>query len=245
MQDILLSSGIVVKVKQVPNITIYNEVAKHKLKVPQPPIVTLDDGRETENTFSPVYQEAISIFQLQQNNLAFDVILNHAVSIDERLLQDKKWKRQKELLEKNKLLSYHEKEFVAFLKYYALAENFIDRNHLTQNAILHEGLVYDIFNSLIVTRDGYNIHETNLRNAVHVGIEVQPLIVEGCQLVTPVDELNACKENNIDWLKWYQCEVTLQEKAVIIGLHRLNSVIKSHQEDIIQIESEKKNKKKG
>jgi hypothetical protein len=75
--EIMLESGITVFVKQIPNVLIFETLAKLKIPVPQPPIVELDDGRETENTFSPVYQDAITIYQLQMNNLAFDAILSN------------------------------------------------------------------------------------------------------------------------------------------------------------------------
>jgi len=48
----------------------------------------------------------------------------------------------------------------------------------------------------------------------------------------------------VDWIKWYRCEYSLREKATTIGLYRLNRLMESHQEDAVQIESEKRSKKK-
>ena len=94
----MLESGITVFVKQIPNVLIFETLAKLKIPVPQPPIVELDDGRETENTFSPVYQDAITIYQLQMNNLAFDAILEHAIEFDKRHLENRFWKERKRYL---------------------------------------------------------------------------------------------------------------------------------------------------
>lgn len=244
MIDIVLSTGIPVHVKQIPNLIVFKEVNSVGLKIPQPPVVELDDGRMTENTFSPIYQDAITVFQLQQNNLAFDVILDKAVSFDSRLMNNADWRRLKRHLESQKLIQLPKKEEVAFLRFYALGESGFDKHNLTQNAILHESPVLDIFKSLLITRDGYDIHEANIRNAIKVGIDKQPLIVEGCQLVNPLDEREACIESNMDWMKWFRCEYTLEEKAVAVGLSRLARLVNSHTEDVMQIESEKKNKAK-
>ena len=242
--EILLDSGITVFVKQIPNILIFEYLSSLKIPVPQPPVVELDDGRETENTFSPVYQDAITIYQLQMNNLAFDAILEHAIEFDKRLLQNKHWVEKKRYLRNQFFYNREVKEEVSFLRYFALGESWIDKLRLTQNAILHELAVLDIFNSLIVTRDGYDIKEANIKNSIKTGVETHPVIIEGCQLVNPLDELKACKELGLDWIKWYRCEYSLREKATTIGLYRLNRLMESHQEDAVQIESEKRSKKK-
>lgn len=242
--EIMLESGITVFVKQIPNVLIFETLAKLKIPVPQPPIVELDDGRETENTFSPVYQDAITIYQLQMNNLAFDAILEHAIKFDKRHLENRFWKERKRYLRSQFFYNPNIKEEISFLRYFALGDSAKDKLLLTQNAILHEISVFDIFNSLIITRDGYDIKEANIKNSVKTGIDYQAIIIEGCQLVNPLDEIKACKEYGLDWIKWYRCEYSLQEKATVVGLYRLSRLVESHQEDAVQIESEKRNKVK-
>jgi hypothetical protein len=245
MVDMILSSGIPIQVKQIPNLLVFKSVSGAKLQVPQPPIFVLDDGRETENTQHPAYQDAITVFEVQRNNLAFEVLLEHAVTFDKKLLQKQEWKRMYQNLRFQKYLNLPKREDITFLRYFAFGESSEDKNLMTQISILHEQPVFDIFNSILVTRDGYDIHDVNLRNSVDVKIHIQPIVIEGCQLVNPLDEMNACKEAGLDWTKWLACEYTLEQKATVVGLYRLNRVIKAHQEDAVQIESERKNKPKG
>ena len=167
--------AIPIEYSPVSNFLVYREVAKFNLKIPQPPIVELDDGRTTEHTLHPVYQDALTVYQIQQSIYAFDVLLKFAVSFDKRLMyENKEWKNYKKHILKDVV-----DEPVAFLKYFVFAENPTAKNLLTQNVILHEGQVFDIFNMLTVARDGVNIHEAHIRNAVKVDIQVIPLIIEG------------------------------------------------------------------
>lgn len=243
MTELILASGIPIHIKQIPNLLVYKAVSTLGLSIPQPPIVELEDGRETVNTFSPVYQDAIVVYQLQQNNYAFDTILENAVTVDDKYLRSYEWRNMYYELKRQNFFNIPSNEKVCFLRYFALGD--MEKYHITRNAILHEGCVHDIFKSVLITRDGYDIKEANIKNSLNVGIEAQPLIVEGCQLVTPTDEFEACKEVGIDWIKWLHCDYTIEEKASVIGLYRLNRLRQSHVEDVIQIESEKKSKSKG
>lgn len=245
MIELKLASGIHIKVKQIPNVLVYTNVLRFGLEVPEPPIVELEDGRETVNTFSPTYQDAVVVYQLQQNNYAFDVILENAVIVDDFQYSNPEWKETYLHLRRQRFFSIPDSEKVCFLRYFAVGDNHFDKHNITRNAILHEGVVQDIFKSVLITRDGYDIKEANIKNSLHVGIEAQPLIVEGCQLVTPIDEYEACKDIHADWIRWINCEYSIDEKASIVGLYRLNRLRQSHIDDVVQIESEKKSKSKG
>jgi len=241
----LMDLIIPVECSPISNHLIFKEVAKLNLKMPQPPIIELEDGRLQENTFHPLYQDAITVYQIQQSQYAFDALLNCAVKFDIRLMKEnKEWTNYKKYLQMRKdyLLS---NERVAFLKYLVFSDDTKAKKDLTQNVLLHEGQVLDIFNMLTIARDGINIHEAYIKNAVKVDIQIVPLVIEGFQLINPLDEFNACRDNGLDWIKWLRCEYTNEEKASVIALHRLSSIVKSHQEDVVQIESEKKNKTKN
>lgn len=238
-----LKSGIIVNVNQVSNMKIFEDIAALKIPVPQPPIVTLDDGNETINTFDPVYADAITIYKVHLASVAFDVLLANAVEVDSKYLNERSWKSYKRYLENQFFFNKTLPESVSYLRYFALQDSPEDKMFLTQNAILHELAVLDIFNSLSVSRDGYDIKDVQLKHGIKTGIDYQPIVIEGCQLVNPLDEMKACKDNNINWLDWYRCNISLKEKATIIGLWRLNKLIDSHNEDAVQIESEKKSKR--
>lgn len=246
MIDFKLSSGVNISVKQISNHIIFHEVSKSNIVLPLPPLFELDDGRTIEHTQHPLYQEALVVYQLQSSEAAFDAVLKHAVTFDTKLLRHNNiWPRaEKNLRFVGQIKGDNEK--VNFLKFLALAESSIEeKNKIVRSAVLTENDVAEYFLSIQIGRDGINILQANIRNSIDVNISYDTIVIDGIQLVNPLDEIRACKENNIDFLKWIRCEYTLSEKAAIIGLHRLNQRVKSHEEDAIQIESERKSKSKG
>lgn len=245
MIELMLESGIPVIVKQVPNILIFTELNKSNLRVYLPPIYTTDDGFEQENTFSPVYNDAIAIYELTKNNLAFEILLKHAVTFDKRLMSNnKKWQREKHILQSNPLLTIPKDEDIAFLKFYLYGDSYIDKINTTQNALLTEHRVFDTFNAIAITRNGLDIHTVNMKNSVDVDITIHPISIDGLQIVNPLDELECCIETGLEWSKWLSCEYSLEQKAITLGLYRLNRVRKAHSEDAMQIEAEKKSKQR-
>lgn len=243
MFETQLSSGVHIRVREIANSSIWMHLSKSPLVLPLPPIFTLDDGREVEHTQSETYQHALTIYEIVRSEYAFQGVLALAVEFDERILQSKEWKGMWEYLKADKVMDVRSDERTAFLQFYAI-QNAEEKFHITRNAVLNELEVYDIFNSIEVSRDGYNIHRVQMKNSITTGIEVEQLSVEGVPLVNPLDEMAACKELGLSWLEWYNCSYSNKFKANAVGLYRLQKVVSSHQEDAEQIQSEKKNKGK-
>lgn len=235
--------NIKLEVKQIANILIFEEVSKAELQVFLPPLDTSEDGYEIENTFHPIYQDSITVYELLRSNLAFDAILTYAVNFEPKYLKDSNWKKMFEILQSQTFIELHDNEALNFLKFYVLADQTQAKQHLTQLAILHEAKVFDIFKSIQVARSGRSIHEYPIKNSINTGIEPESMVIEGVQLINPLDEYSACVASGMDWSKWISCEYTNQTKAYTVALYRLNKVVDSHQQDAVQIETEAKNKK--
>lgn len=238
----ILSSGIKVNLKEVANIRIYSELSKIHLVEPLPPIFVDDDGIEQENVWHPLYADALNIFAIQKNDAVFSIILDKCVDFDRRLLETDQWKKMYKFFVNDPVIRSKEPEHILFLKNLALGGS--DRFLITRECVLTEHRVFDIFNSITVKRDGVDILKANIRNAVKTNIDMDALIVEGLQLVNPLDEKKACADAGMDWQKWCNCEISMDDKASALALYRLEKIIDTHQNDAVQIESERKSKKK-
>lgn len=243
MKEIKLSSGIYVRVREVPNISVWQHLAKAPLVLPLPPIFTLDDGREVEHTQSEIYQNALVIFDIMRSEYAFQSILELAVEFDERLMLGREWKGMWQYLKEDTVMDIKQDERTAFLQFYAIQDG-KEKFDITRNAILNELEVYVIFKAVQVSRDGYDIHRVQMQNSISTGIEVENLSIEGVPLVNPLDEMAACKDFGLSWLDWFGCKYTNEFKANVVGLHRLQKIVSAHQDDAVQIQSEKKSKAK-
>lgn len=243
--QLLLDSGIEIVVKEISNSSIYEAVSKStELIVPQPPEVELDDGTKIVNTFSETYHNAIAIFEMQKNNYAFDMLLDLAIDFDESHLNRIEWKNFLRNTRHNRYIKIPENKKIAFLKFYAV-KSFTDKHLITRNALLNEHDVFDIFNSISVTRDGNDLLQAAIRNSINTNIEIHSLTIEGFTIVNPIDESRACKDFGLSWIDWLNCRISNKEKASVVALHRLDRYINSHQDDAVQIESERKNKSKN
>jgi len=243
MLEMLLSSGVGIRIKEVSNLRIWHQLSKAPLALPLPPLYELDDGREVEHTQSEVYQHALVIYDILRSEYAFMSLLESAVEFDERLMLSKEWKATWKYLQADKVMRVGTDERAAFLQFYAI-QGAQEKFDITRKAILNEFDVYDIFNSIQISRDGYDIHKVRLRNSFNAGVVIESLSIEGVQLINPLDEATACKEFHLSWLDWTSCVYSNNFKANVVAMQRLERIVSSHQSDAEQIHSEKKSKAK-
>lgn len=228
-------------VKEVSNISIFQFISSLNLVVPKPPIVELDDGRMMENVHNPLYNDALLVHDIERTNAAFFGVVRLCLTLDNEP-ELEQYRLQYETMKLHKLtkgMNFEEWVIVNFV-----LEDANDTSSLTQLAVLTETVVAGIFNSIKVTRDGGDIHKTQLRNAISTGIETDSIVIAGQQLVSPLDEYRACNETGMSQDKWSRCEYTMLEKATAIALYRLDKVIETHSNDIVQIHQERESRKK-
>lgn len=238
-----LKSDIPISIQQVANIHIYMGIYKNGIAAPLPPSYTTPDGRTLDNTFHPAYHDMLQAYELQKNDVGFTMLLEKGVTIDKCYMQSPKWKKIYKANRKNPLLGWdNQSEAVVFLKNFALTDD-NEKQELTKLICLTETDVFQVFNAIQIKRDGFDILKANIRNAVNTGITIDELVINGHQLVNPLDEKAACASSNMDWQKWMDCTYSIEEKAIAVGLWRLESVKETHQNDAVQIESERKSKK--
>lgn len=231
-------SGINLTINPISNIYIFEIVEKSTPPLPLPPLVTLEDGQEIENTFSEIYQNSLQIYEIQRNTIAFEAILAHCISFDDRLLEDVAWKYlERKLKLTNQNTNNRKLDFLSNI----LTSD--DKFVITRNSILNELDVYDTFKSIDAFRGGVNIKQHPLKNNIKMDLQFLDIEVFGIPLVHPLDEYQACLDSNLSWLEWINCKITNKEKANTIAMHRMNKLYAAHQDDIVQIESERKGKK--
>lgn len=241
MKSFLLKSGVTIRIREIPNLRIFQGIAKSNLILPLPPTYEMDDGRIVENPHHPLYHDALTLYEIQRANIAFEVLLQNAIEFDFAEMNRPSWSNRWKSMQKSKFMKVKDPEHFVFLKEFAISQD--EKALITRNAILHEQEVYDIFKSIVVTRNGMDIHSVGLVNSVDINIAIDSIIIEGYQLVSPLDEAKACIAFGMNWIEWQTYSNT--DKANVIALYRLEKTIEAHKDDIVQIESERKSKSKG
>jgi len=222
------------KITKVSNFKLFSYNLDELVPNPKVPKYFIENqNRWIDNPDHPVYRAALEFNFIGKTIVAFDKVLENCVQLE-----------NKEYINVSKFLKreYPDKtdEFL-FLKFHVF-EDIQDQSELVKNTFLTETLVYPIFNSLNVLRDGSDIHNATLRHIIHTGIEYQPFIIGGHQLVHPLDEYSACLETGISYLDWMNSKFTLDDMAHIIAIYRLNRIVQTHSDDARQIQEERKNK---
>lgn len=236
--------GHYIILNQISNIEVFEYIAESGLKVPKPPTYETDDGRIEENPFHPIYNDALAVYDLQRHQLALDAIVALCLSI--KNIEYIEYKPQFEVLKKSGILDKRETIEQWVIKNYILTDK--DMYYIVQNTLLTESRVSGIFNSIRVTRDGINIHEAHVKNAISTNIDTDSIVVYGHQLVNPIDEIKACQFSMMQWLDWLDGKISLKAKATAIALYRLDRIIDTHNNDAVQIYQEResrKNSRKG
>jgi len=235
-------SGHKLALKSVANIAIFSEIAKAKLVVPKPPTFIDEEGRELEHPFHPLYHDALSVYDLQRHLVASDAIVKLCVSF----AQDFNLNEFKEAFDiaQSSVFSRTGDTLESWvLKTYVLTD--FDMARIVEKTLLTETLVSAIFNSIRVTRDGVDIHRANVKNAIQTHIETDAIIIAGQQLVSPLDEIKAAQFSMMNWNEWLKCEIGLDEKATAVALYRLDRVVETHSNDVVQLHQEREARKKA
>lgn len=234
--------GYNITLNTTSNISIFGEISKAKLVIPKPPIYLDDDGKELDNPFHPTYHDAISVYDLQRHQVAFDGIIKLCLTLNDRF-DEKQYQQAFAILKNSKLVSSIETLQTWFIKNYVLSDT--DLQFVVSNTLLTENKVADIFNSIRVTRDGQDIHSTYIKNAITTNIETDAIVICGYQLVSPLDEIKAAQFSMMNWQEWLRCEISLEEKATAVALYRLDRVVENHSNDVVQLHQERESKKKN
>ncbi|MCA9381163.1 hypothetical protein KC678_02770 [Candidatus Dojkabacteria bacterium] len=236
----MLINGCEIDVRSISNIDIFN--IQLDIPEPKPPLFTLDDGRVIENYHHPLYNHSIMLYASYKATEIFKNIIKRSVlDIDSKYLLNNEWR----IMWENMCLIDHmkpEQEKFAFLLYHLFA-NDSDREKLIDTVVLTELRVSKFFNSISYVRQGLDIRDANIKNAVNTGIEQLPVIIGSLQIVNPLDEYKVASESGIPWNEWLHGSMSLDDKASAIALNRLDKLVHLHQEDAAQIEAERKSKK--
>jgi hypothetical protein len=230
--QIPLTNTITVLVKRIPNIELLH--TEDDFPIPKPPSFYIEEqDRWVDNPDHPDYHSAMQLRQVSQAYAVYDTIIEKAVTFSGDYLS---------LLTRQELKLYvaEQEQYKFIVSKYGLDTKIIELAILTENA------VQAVLNRMAITRNGTNIFDVPITNALNTSIVVAPLLVgeTGIQAVHPMDEFACVKSaNGISWEKWINGEYSLPYMATTIALYRASQVIELHINDAQQIESERKSKK--
>lgn len=118
-----------------------------------------------------------------------------------------------------------------------------DMEQIIRATVLTENEVREFVRLLGVVRNGEYIDEAHTRHSIDTGIGAQAIVIGQYQIVSPLDEYEACVEAGMSWDKWRQ---GLYEKSIlveVVALSRVRKLIDLHRNDAQQTEAEKNSKK--
>ena len=241
MVEFETKDGVELSLTTISNIDIFTYLADYGLVIPIMPMSKLDDGRIVPNPHSPLYNDALMVYDVSRHNAALDGIISLCIDIVDTI----PLKQYQRVFER--MVAYGIDKGVDtlehwYIKYVALTD-IDDKARLTQLVLLTETLVSGIFNSIRVTRGGDDIHKVHLKNAIRTDIQYDNIVIAGQQLVSPSDEASACIWSLLSRIDWNKGKYSLKEKATTIALYRLNKVVETHNNDVVQIHQEKESRK--
>ena len=240
-QEVTLSTGVVVSVTQIANVAMYNEFDDSAIVEPKPPTYE-QYGVTHENKMHPVWHDAISVYNSQRIELAFQMVLELAVTFDKSCLGEHGWAEKARRL--RRFTEFVDRGDAAnFLIYYAV-KTLGDKGAVANAALLTEERVYRTFSAVPFTRNGLDIHAATLKNAIDTGVQAYPFIIGNQQLVSPLDEYSACKDAGMSWERWLTGSYGQDTKATTVAMYRVERLVGTHQDDAVQIESERRSKTK-
>lgn len=234
-------NGFDLILKPIANIYLFkNQNDYPKIQIPKAFIASKQVW--VENPFDPRLEEAQIIVEAERTLDTFSNLVRLCAELkNKELLTEAYWKRRyKYLLMENEFLKDVPEE-TCFIKYVVLVSD-LDQYNIAEHCCLTENKVFEYFNSFTITRNGTNVHDVEVKNAINTGIDLNAVAIAGLQLVNPLDEYDAAIASNLSWIEWIRNQLTNDEKAATIALYRLNRLKNLHIEDEQQIQQEKKGK---
>lgn len=233
------TTGINYELTLSANQYIFIEVSKSSLKAPKPPLwYNEQTDRWMDNEFHPLYKDSLMVYDVARHDEVWNAILKICVKLPK--FDYEQYRLQYSTIS---TLDIDNLDIKTWVKKYFIFTSPLDQQYITRNALLCESRVHAIFSSIRVTRGGQDINSVNIKHAIQTGINTDAIVIAGEQLVSPLDEIKACRFAHMDWQHWLNGKYTLDEKASAIALHRLDNTVETHQNDAVQIYQEAQSKK--
>ena len=188
--------------------------------------------RWIENPDHPDYHYALQLKQLSFSNAVYEHILSTCVEINGdygKFINKRQLRTLVTKADKTRhVIDIFNKEYDVIVA-----------------CVLTEQLVQKYMDSVSIMRNGQNIYDVQITNALNTNIHVAPIFVvaTGLQAVHPIDEFACVKSSGLNWNNWVNNEYSLDMMATTIALYRMAQVIDLHVNDAQAIESERQSKK--
>lgn len=120
-----------------------------------------------------------------------------------------------------------------------------DLKRIVDATVLTEDEIREFVRLLGVMRDGEYIDDAPTRHTIETGIGAQSIVIGQHQIVSPLDEYQACGNAGLNWLEWRSGKYEKSWMVEVVALNRVKMLIETHSSDAQQTASEKNNKPKA
>lgn len=118
-----------------------------------------------------------------------------------------------------------------------------DMAKIISATVLTEGEIKEAVRLLGIVRNGEYIDEAHTRHSIETGIGAQAITIGTYQIVSPIDEYEACIEAGLSWHDWRIGKYEKRFMVEVVGICRVRKLIETHRNDAQQTEAEKNSKK--
>lgn len=228
------------------------ELRRAQLRIPDPPVPkSFIKSRNTyeDNPMHPDYLAAQKKVAIQRSEIVGLELVRLGCKLTTPLPSDDAWLRRilrygiaKELVETLDLS--RQGDIVLLYLSVECMRGKQDMERIVRATVITEDEIKEFVRLLGIVRNGEAIDEANTRHSIDTGIGSQAITIGRYQIVSPIDEYEACIEAGMSWIDWRSGKYEKSFMVEAVALSRVRKLIDMHRNDAQQTEAEKNSKKK-
>jgi hypothetical protein len=243
---IALSSGARLETRFISTI----ELKRVQQKIPDPAVprsYIKSQNRWEENPWDPSYAAAKRKVAIQRAELTATEVIRMGCELKTPVPENQAWLRRiirygiaKELVEQSDLTNPEDLRFLYLVTECVRCAE--DMEQIIEATVITEDEVVAFMRMMGVQRGGMPIDQAPTRNQIETGIQASVLAIGSKQLVSPIDEYDACVASHLSWVDWRRGVYEKDFMVETIAMNRLTSLVDTHRNDAAQTASQRKNK---
>lgn len=228
------------------------ELKRAQQRIPDPPVprnFIKSQNRWEENPWDPAYEMAKRAVARRRAEFTATEVMRIGCELVSEVPEDRGWLRRilrygiaKEIVDETDLDDPEDLRFLYLVTECVQCAE--DMNLILEATVILEDEVTEFMRMLGVQRGGLPIDQAPTRNQVDTGIGVSVLAVGSRQIVSPLDEYDACTNANLSWMDWRKGLYEKEFMVEAIAMSRMTSLIETHRSDAAQSAAARKSKSK-
>lgn len=227
------------------------DLKRAQLVVPDPEVpksYIKSQDRWEENYNHPDYHRAIHMAAIKREKVLWAELLRIGCKLVSPLPEGTSWIRRLiryDLLDDivNDIDLTNEDDLRYAYVFSECAKRREDMEKIVSACTITEADIRRFVHMIGVRRGGLYIDEAPVSHSIETGISSQAMMVGSSQVVSPMDEYNACVAAGLNWLSWRRGEYEKEFMVEAIAFNRIKMHINNHQSDAQQEHAEREARK--